>query len=695
MAKITFTEVSSKPPAPSTGQVSMYVKNDEVVYIQDSTGTEIALGTASGITSLTGEATATGPGAAVVTLSNDAVIGKVLTGFTSGPNSAVVATDTLLQAIQKLQAQLSSSTSSSITGLTGDVSATGPGNVSATVNSVGGSAAADIHNAELLANAATSLNVGNDIVKRDNTGSFAATTITSNLIGDVTGNAVGFTGSLAGDVTGSQSATVVSSVGGSTASAINTATIAANAATASNVANTILKRSSLGTVTVSQITATSGFFGTLNGSITGNAAGSAASFTGALTGDVSGHQFTTTIADTIVTGKKLTGYSAGTNTPIASTDTILGAFGKVQGQINSLGSAEVTAVTATTPLTSSGGSAPNIAIQQSNTSQDGYLSAVDWNTFNSKSNTIPNQAILYVSVVGGNDSTGVPGDITKPFASVTGAMTAVTDNSTFKRYCLQLAPGDYFETSLVLKPFVSIKGATYASTRIRPTNAIALDPSWDTPQARAEYEDVYFLGGAGLNLDFSAISGISNPGTVEFMNCWCNASFSVTGVSGLTCALNMFNCNLLSTLAVTDMGGACYLSAVNVNGLTTLSATNRNQALNILGSTFSTGMSINASSTFTETSKIVSNYIATLSLNGSGVSPFFSVTSLPTLSSSVTLTSGATYNLLDGSYGLNYTPTTSSNWPTVPTTTQQALDTLAVEAANTNLNSILNAIIYG
>lgn len=53
------------------------------------------------ITSLTGEATASGPGAAAVTLTNSAVISKVLTGYTSGAGT-VSATDTILQAFQKL-----------------------------------------------------------------------------------------------------------------------------------------------------------------------------------------------------------------------------------------------------------------------------------------------------------------------------------------------------------------------------------------------------------------------------------------------------------------------------------------------------------------------------------------------------------------------------------------------------------------
>ena len=55
---------------------------------------------ASAVTSLTGEATGTGPGATAVTLTNSAVIGKVLTGFT--PTAGQIAsTDSILQAVQK------------------------------------------------------------------------------------------------------------------------------------------------------------------------------------------------------------------------------------------------------------------------------------------------------------------------------------------------------------------------------------------------------------------------------------------------------------------------------------------------------------------------------------------------------------------------------------------------------------------
>lgn len=53
------------------------------------------------ITALTGEVTASGPGSVAATVPNATVIGKVLTGYTSG-SGTVASTDTILQGIQKL-----------------------------------------------------------------------------------------------------------------------------------------------------------------------------------------------------------------------------------------------------------------------------------------------------------------------------------------------------------------------------------------------------------------------------------------------------------------------------------------------------------------------------------------------------------------------------------------------------------------
>lgn len=75
-----------------------------------------------------------------------------------------------------------------ITALTGDVTATGPGSVAATVAFVGGYSAANVAAGATLANAAVSANTASAIVKRDASGNFIAGTITAALTGTASGN---------------------------------------------------------------------------------------------------------------------------------------------------------------------------------------------------------------------------------------------------------------------------------------------------------------------------------------------------------------------------------------------------------------------------------------------------------------------------------------------------------------------------
>jgi len=64
--------------------------------------------------------------------------------------------------------------------------------------------------------------------------------------------------------------------------------------------------------------------------------------------------------------------------------------------ITATGTSGVSAVTATSPLFSSGGATPNITIQQASGSQDGYLSSTDWTIFNSKEPAIsPGTTLQY------------------------------------------------------------------------------------------------------------------------------------------------------------------------------------------------------------------------------------------------------------------------------------------------------------
>ena len=61
----------------------------------------------------------------------------------------------------------------------------------------------------------------------------------------------------------------------------------------------------------------------------------------------------------------------------------------------------VTAVTATSPVVSSGGTAPDISMPAATTSVSGYLTSTDWNTFNNKAPATSGTSILYGNGTGG------------------------------------------------------------------------------------------------------------------------------------------------------------------------------------------------------------------------------------------------------------------------------------------------------
>lgn len=170
---------------------------------------------------LSGEASGSGTTAITVTIANSAVIGKVLTGYAVGANSALAATDTILAAFGKVQAQINAKATSATT-LAGY-----------------GITDAQPLDADLTAIAGLSANG----LLRKTAGVWAMDTATY-----LTANQ---TITLSGDATGSGTTAI---------------TISISAAT--------------------------------------------------------------------VTGKALTGYAVGANSALAAGDTILGAFGKVQAQIN-------------------------------------------------------------------------------------------------------------------------------------------------------------------------------------------------------------------------------------------------------------------------------------------------------------------------------------------------------------------------
>ena len=172
--------------------------------------------------------------------------------------------------------------------------------------------------------------------------------------------------SLSGDVTGNISATSVASVGGKSSSQISSAVDDVSAATASNTASTIVKRDASGNVTVNNVSSSNVstnnvyLFDGANSIRLKAPAGLPANYILNLPSD------------------------AGSAGQVLQTD---GSGNLSWGSVSSAGGT-VNAVTASAPLSSSGGTNPNISLSQASASASGYLSSADFSSFSAKQNAL-------------------------------------------------------------------------------------------------------------------------------------------------------------------------------------------------------------------------------------------------------------------------------------------------------------------
>jgi hypothetical protein len=97
---------------------------------------------------------------------------------------------------------------------------------------------------------------------------------------------------------------------------------------------------------------------------------------------------------------------------------------KSDGKVKTVGGGTVTDVTATSPLSSTGGTTPNISIPQATSLQDGFLRSGDWTFFNSKQDALVSGT--NIKTVNGNTLLG-SGDLTiSASSSITVGTTPIT-----------------------------------------------------------------------------------------------------------------------------------------------------------------------------------------------------------------------------------------------------------------------------
>jgi predicted heme/steroid binding protein len=413
------------------------------------------------ITALAGEATASGPGSATVTLSTSAVTGKLLTGLNLTGGGTIAATDSILQAFGKVQNQISGMVGGVTFQGTWDASTNTP-TLTSSVGTKGYYYIVDVAGSTNL-NGITDWKIGDWAIFNGTTWDKVDNTDAVSSVNGFTG-AVSLTTSNIAEGTNlyyldSRARLALSFTAGSGAydNTTGVITIPTNTSQLTNGANYITLSSLSASSPLSYNSGTGAFSiqvanGSQNGYLSSSDWTTFNSKQNAITLTTTGSSGSSTLVGATLNVPTYTLSGLG-GVPTSRQLTINGtAYDLSADRSWSVGT--VTSIATSGPLT--GGTitgSGTIGITQATTSTDGYLSSTDWNTFNSKQNALTNpvtgtgttnylskftgtstigNSLVYdngTNVIIGNGSTDIQGRLQVTTSS--GALLLNTDNSNF------------------------------------------------------------------------------------------------------------------------------------------------------------------------------------------------------------------------------------------------------------------------
>ena len=304
---------------------------------------------------------------------------------------------------------------------------------------------------------------------------------------------------------------------------------------------------------------------------------------------------------------------------------LLSQIAEMQKQIEALNllpppsQGTVTAVTATAPMVSSGGTAPDISMPAASTSVSGYLTSTDWNTFNNKAPATSGTSILYGNGSGGFSNvtigsgvsfaagtlsaTGSGGTVT----SVTGTAPVVSSGGTTPAISMAAANGSTngYLTSADWTTFNNKGSGTVTAVSVVSANGFAGTSSGGaTPALTLTTSISGILYGNGTALAAATISAplSYSAGTLSIPVATASANGYLSSTDWTT--FNNKGSGTVTSVAALTLGTTgTDLSSTVANGTTTpvitlnvptASATNRGALSSTDWSTFNSKQSVSA-----------------------------------------------------------------------------------------------------